>query len=120
MTDQTLHALIDAFVRDNYRRNAWLYGDVLHGYFRKTPRFLLNTSHRCLDVANVNINNPRHRRQGVFRAVLAHIEAYRDSIYVENVQDSWLADSLLRRGYRCVDDNWPSSYIKLAAATPVA
>lgn len=109
MSDDTLHGLIADFLVDN-RRSAWLFGDIMHLYLRKnTLRVVHDTGYRCVDIANVSINNPQQRGHGVFRAVLAQIEAAGMNVYVEIVLDPWLDRALLRRGYQRVGDR---SYVK--------
>lgn len=102
MVDTKLHNEIDEFLRGDLR-NAWLRGDYLAIYLRKSSRvFFRGERTACIDLANVEEMPREMQLQGIFPQMLGHLESKGMPVYAENILTAQLAWYLVRRGYeRC-------------------
>jgi hypothetical protein len=122
MIDTKLHDQLDDFL-SHAETNAWLVGDYLRVYLRKTQRWVNGPFPEdaevwkqgrvaCIDVANISDMHISFQLEGIFPAFLDHLENQHHAIYVENVippQLRWYFD---RRGYMRVPDVREVSFCK--------
>jgi hypothetical protein len=97
MTDEKLHRAFLHWLSDRRSRGrwsgvTWLDHDYLNVYVRASRRVLLPARvsaddvvmRECIDIANL-ITQPDLRGRGLVKSFLAHVEAQRLPIYIENV-----------------------------------
>lgn len=88
-------------------RSKWIKCGPLKAYLRVTSRYHhgINGTAKTIDVASVEVREP-DRRKGHFTIFMGRVEKLAKDVgrfvYVENVMDEWLADSLEKRGYKHV------------------
>jgi hypothetical protein len=109
MIDSKLHTLLDEFLA-HAGTNAWLVGDYLRVFLRKTQRWVQGPYPDdvevwrqglvpCLDLANISTMHINYQLQGIFPAFLDYLEHQGQAIYVENVGPPQLRWYFERRGY---------------------
>lgn len=86
-------------------RNLWVREPQLHldCYMRRSQRGLVRGElSRCLDIGSVEVDS-EHQGSGNFTKFLALVEAAalaeERAVFIENIQQPWLAEALRRRGY---------------------
>lgn len=106
-TLESLHEKIFSAMNGGIPRNFWFVSEKykLKIYLRITSRsengVLYNGTKNCIDVGSVELLNfPQDQKKGYFTRFLGGLEALGLSIFAENVQHKWLAEFLIRRGYK--------------------
>lgn len=115
MKDRKLHEALDEFCACAVK-NAWLDGDYLSVYLRKTTRWYNNRRISCIDLSNIRDMREEDQLQGIFPEFIDYLESKGKTIYVENVGPMQLRWYFERRGYerqtdiRRTDITGPSYY----------
>jgi hypothetical protein len=82
-------------------RNAWIHTKTTSVYLRKSSRIIDGVKINVIDLANVNVHE-KYQNNGYFKSLILFLESL-DTVYIENVLNDKLAESLLNNGYRQVN-----------------
>lgn len=100
----TKYPLITKFILENTNSrlciNAWIPEDPFNIYLRMSFRYIDNTQHRTIEIANVYVVEESERSKKHFTKLLEYIESnFSEIIYVENVFEDRFKDFFIKRGY---------------------
>lgn len=104
----------DRFLSSAYR-NEWLYLDHASVYVRKSERYFNGIVYKCLDMANITIDDDNDKGHGFLKAVLSHMESKGLPVYVECIMHEWLVDKVEKYGYNIIRELHDTHGIKFGA-----
>jgi hypothetical protein len=119
MHDTELYHQLELFLKDadarllsGFNSREWLQGDYTRVYVRRTRHWLNNEWQQTLDIANITVDEEFMGR-GIFKNLIAWLEARKYAIYVENVLNEQLRGFLLRNGFDALNlESTSPSYFK--------
>lgn len=92
---------LDRFLASQHR-NLWIEDDIMKVYVRQANRIFHGIGfHKCLDIASVEVKNPKNWGKGFFTAFLNYAISVNphNYLYVENVQEPRFRNYFRRRGW---------------------
>jgi hypothetical protein len=100
-------------------RNGWYECDKFKVYVRQARHVLNGKLTSTLDLANVEVY-PQYQHRGLFNGILEVLESHNwlEAVYIENVLNGHLLDSLPKHGWTRVPADYPGalpSFFKMRA-----
>lgn len=96
-TAEEIRSEIKAFLNSK-QRNSWLHFTVMNVYVRKGIHRVFGETRATFDIANITVRE-EVQNNGYFTLFTSIVEEFDFPVYVENVYDEWLVQSLCKRGF---------------------
>ena len=108
LTDESvLHEMVKFL--SSSKRAAWIYGDYMHIFVRKSKRFIRHETtilENCFDLANINVEE-EHQGKGIFSDVLVQFvhEFPHLNIYIESIINPSIEHICRKHGFVEINSN---------------
>ena len=101
------------FINSNDRSKWIIIEGKMDVYIRKSKRSIDGELINFIDLANFNIPNDKNKRKGLFTRFLLECDKLDMNLYIENVLNSDIIESIKRLGYEKCNEEGHGSFYKL-------
>ena len=104
---RNINTLLDLFLLDTARQNAWLKDKNIAVYVRKSRRVIEGMPVETLEIGSVSTKKPG---RGFFKYFILHLESKGQVVFVENVFNLGLLAMLVKANYTITPTEPPCAY----------